>query len=308
VATFASATAPFSNWLARREMSRRAMEKVLGIDARRDLPEFRRETLVDWFEGRRSATTSNDGKSTRCAILYPDLYTNHVQVERGKAAVRVLEALGVDVVVPPVASSGRAPLSQGMIDTARDHAERVAADLEPHLTAGRDVVVIEPGDQAMFEREYKRLLDEDTYEELAEASYEVMEYVFGLLENGADANALRDGTGEKIAYHSHCQQRTLGLEAHTEAILDRRDFDVFTSNVECCGMTGSFGYESQYYEVAMAVGDELQEQFSTEESRDRTVVPSGTSCLEQLDALLERQPTHPVELLAPQSDQNTSCN
>ncbi len=57
----------------------------------------------------------------RQAVLYPNLYTNHVQVERGKAAVRVLEALGVEVVVPSVASSGRAPLSQGIISTARDH-------------------------------------------------------------------------------------------------------------------------------------------------------------------------------------------
>jgi iron-sulfur cluster protein len=299
VATLASATAPLSNWLARRRVSRLAMETVLGIDSRRELPEFRRETLVDWFQGRDGPTHLAEGDETRRAVVYPDLYTNHVQVERGKAAVRVLEALGVDVVVPSVPASGRAPLSQGMIDTARDQADGVASALAPYVEDGRDVVVIEPSDQAMFEREYERLLDEATFERLADNSYEVMEYVFGIIENGADADALRDGAGEKIAYHSHCQQRTLGLEGHTEAVLDRRGFDVFTSNVECCGMAGSFGYKKQYYDVAMAVGDELREQFSTEEASDRTVVASGTSCLEQLDSLLDRPSTHPVELLDP---------
>ena len=296
VAKLASATAPLSNWLARRGVSRWTMERLLGIDARRELPAFQRETLVKWFQQRDGPTI--DGPSRR-AVLYPDLYTNHVQVERGKAAVRVLEALGVDVVVPKIAPSGRAPLSQGMIATARDEAERVADGLEPHIADGRDVVVVEPSDLAMFEREYERLLDADRQEAIAEGSYEIMEYVFGLLENGADADALVDGDDHRVAYHSHCQQRTLGLEGHTAAVLDRRGFDVLTSDVECCGMAGSFGYKSQYYDVAMAVGGDLRDQFTTADAAERTVVASGTSCLEQLDSLLDRPATHPVELLAP---------
>jgi len=55
----------------------------------------------------------------------------------------------------------------------------------------------------MFHREYERLLPEDDYEALDGHSYEVMEYVYGLLENGADIDALPEGDGEQIAYHSH---------------------------------------------------------------------------------------------------------
>ena len=299
VAKFASVTAPISNWVARRSVSRIAMERILGIDARRDLPEFQRETLVDWFDRRNEPDAIAEPR--RRAVLYPDLYTNHVQVERGKATVRVLEALGVDVVVPPVPSSGRAPLSQGIISTARSHAEGVRNGLVPYVEDGRDVVVIEPSDQAMFEREYERLLDETGYETLASNSYEVIEYVFGLLENGASAEELRAGRGEKLAYHSHCQQRTLGLERYTQTVLERRGFDVFTSDVECCGMAGSFGYKTQYHDVAMAVGEDLRDQFTTGEASDRTVVASGTSCLDQLDSLLERPSKHPIELLVPTS-------
>jgi len=186
-----------------------------------------------------------------------------------------------------------------MIATAREHAEAVAEALEPYVADGRDVVVVEPSDLAMFERDYEKLLDPEVQDELASASYEVMEYVFGLLENGAPDGALRAGEGEAVAYHSHCQQRTLGLEGHTEAVLDRCGYDVLTSTVECCGMAGSFGYKSEYYELAMAVGEDLREQFETDAAADRTVLASGTSCLEQLDSLLDRPSTHPIELLAP---------
>ncbi|WP_416839870.1 LUD domain-containing protein [Haloferax sp. DFSO52] len=290
-----SAFAPVSNWVAQSSLSRNLMERFLGIDARRDLPAFQHETLNDWFDARDSQVQN----PTRTAVLYPDVYTNHVQVERGKAAVRVLEALGVDVVVPDVRSSGRAPLSQGMIATAEDHAHDVYAGLAEYIDEGRDIVVIEPSDLAMFDGEYQKFLPEKSFQRLSERSFEVMEYVYGLLENGADADALRQSDSDEIAYHSHCQQRTLGLEGYTEAVLSDLGYDVVTSDVECCGMAGSFGYKSEYYELSMDVGSDLQAQFQTDDTRERTVVASGTSCLEQLDSLLRRPTRHPVELVAP---------
>jgi len=102
-----------------------------------------------------------------------------------------------------------------------------------------------------------------------------------------------------VAYHSHCQQRTLGLEAHTVAVLEECGYDVLTSETECCGMAGSFGYKQEYYELSMDVGGDLETQFTTDDARDRTVVASGTSCCEQLDALLEQPSRHPIHLLDP---------
>jgi iron-sulfur cluster protein len=300
VASVGSALAPLSNWLASTGPSRRAMASLLGVDARRDLPSFERETLVEWFDDRGPRVDDTD--ADREAVLYPDVYTNHVQVDRGKAAVRALEALDVHVRVPDVPSSGRAPLSQGMLATAEEKAHAVYATLAEHVDAGRDVVVIEPSDLAMFHREYEKLIAPRSQERLSAASYEVMEYLYGLLENGGDAAALRGpaSTGPGVAYHSHCQQRTLGLEGHTEAVLDRLGYDVVTSDVECCGMAGSFGYKSEYYELSMDVGSDLEAQFSTPETQERTVVASGTSCLEQLDSLLARPSRHPVQLVAPE--------
>ncbi|QIO22058.1 LUD domain-containing protein [Haloarcula sp. JP-L23] len=294
LARLGSATAPVSNWLADTAVSRRLMERFVGIDRRRDLPTFASETFREWADGR--STVANPEREV---VLFPDLYTNHVQVERGKAAVRALEALDVAVHVPDVPASGRAPLSQGMIATARDHAETVADELLDHVEAGRDVVVIEPSDHALFQREYEQLLDADRYRALADGSYELFEYVYGLLANGASADALVSGDGRRLAYHSHCQQRTLGVERYTEAVLDDLGFDVVTSDVECCGMAGSFGYKQEYYDVSMAVGDELAAQFTADGVEDRTVVASGTSCLDQLGDLLERPSKHPIELVAP---------
>jgi iron-sulfur cluster protein len=296
IAKVGSATAPLSNRLANVPGARWVLERTLGIDRSRDLPEFQQETFRTWFE-RRGGTAVAD--PDREVVLYPDLYTNHVQVERGKAAVRVLEALGVSVRIPAVPSSGRAPLSQGMIATAEQHATAVFEVLSDQLAAGRDIVVIEPSDLAMFRREYEKLLPADRYNPLSEQSYEVMEYVYRLLENGADPAPLAADRAEPIAYHSHCQQRTLGLAAYTTTVLDALGHDIVTSDVECCGMAGSFGYKTEYYELSMEVGSQLAEQFRTQDAADRTVVASGTSCLDQLDTLLKRPATHPLEVIDP---------
>ncbi len=297
LAKLGSATAPVSNWIGALRPVRSVLERVAGVDSRRELPQFKRNTLRDWFDARGGCRISAS-HADREVVLYPDVYTNYVAVDRGKSAIRVLEALNVHVTVPAVPESGRAPLSQGMVDTASDRASGVFAALAEPLDAGRDVVVIEPSDLAMFTREYEKLLPEASYERLNENSYDVLEYVYGCLENGADPSVLR-AREMAVAYHSHCQQRTLGLGVYTTAVLERLGYDVLESDVECCGMAGSFGYKREYYELSMDVGDRLKEQFTEAETRERTVVASGTSCGEQLDSLLERQSIHPLELIDP---------
>jgi iron-sulfur cluster protein len=297
LAKLGSKTAPVSNWLADLDTVRSLLETHLGVDRRRDLPTFRRETLVQWFQRR---DRPEPRQPTREAVVCPDPYTNHVAVERGKAAVRTLEALGVRVAVPPLPPSGRAPLSQGMVSTAEERASALYDAAVEHLREGRDLVVVEPSTLAMLRSDYEHLLPESRFDYLAEHSYELFEYVFGLLENGADTGALSGPTGPdggRVIYHAHCQQRTLGLDAHTVAVLERLGYDVATTDVECCGMAGSFGYKSEYYELSVDVGEHLAS--GLREEADRRVLASGTSCTDQIDSLLGQPPSHPIELIAP---------
>ena len=90
----------------------------------------------------------------------------------------------------------------------------------------------------------------------------------------------------------------MGLAEYSIAVLDACGYDVTTSDVECCGMAGSFGYKRQYYDLSMDVGENLGDQLRTADA-DR-VVASGTSCTDQIGDLLGADPLHPVELLAPE--------
>jgi Fe-S oxidoreductase len=234
------------------------------------------------------------------------VYTNYGLPERGLATLRILRALGVNVVVSAAIPEGRAALSQGMIATAKNQAGRAAEALGPHLTAGRDILVIEPSALAMFQRDYRHLLDDrDQFERLRARTFEPVEYIARLLnKSGRRAAAVfdvkRSPVGPRIFFHAHCQQKTIGCAAPTEALLREIGFDVAVSSVECCGMAGSFGYKKEFYELSMAVGADLMHQVQAAEKDGgrRALIASGTSCTEQLQAGLKRPVLHPMELLA----------
>ena len=351
LARVASKTAPLSNWIAGSSPVRYALDRVVGIDRRRPLPTFVRTTFVDWFESRGGVAASkrramaHRSRRSGCpesielepiasgsvererdsvaadVVVYPDLYTNHVEPGRGVATVRSLEAIGLVVCVPRAGESGRAPLSQGMIESARENATSVYETLAPHFEAARPVVVVEPSDRAAFVREYERLLPTDRARRLAAATLGPMELVAAAamendsVENSAvneesppeersnesstdlDRTGLRRGNGQRVRYHPHCQGRTLGSHRRVIEVLERLGYDVVTTDVECCGMAGSFGYKRAYYDLSVAVGDSLVT--AIEEHDSEIVVADGTSCRDQLSHCGQITAHHPIELIAP---------
>ena len=64
-------------------------------------------------------------------------------------------------------------------------------------------------------------------------------------------------------------------------------------------MAGSFGYKRDYYDLSMAVGEDLFAQVRQREAdgTPRVLVASGTSCREQLLAGMGRFALHPTEVL-----------
>jgi iron-sulfur cluster protein len=295
--------APLANWLANRPAARQAMEAWLGVDRRRALPPFARRTMV---RAVRDFPRRAHAPYRAKAVLFADVYTNYGLPNRGLAALKVLDALGVDLAVSDVVPEGRAALSQGMIATAKQHAREAATALAPYLNEGRDIIVVEPSALAMFRRDYRHLLaDADLFEKLRARSFEPVEYLVRVLrEAGMNPqdffDVARSPVGRKLFYHSHCQQKTMGCAAPTEELLRAVGFDVATSDVECCGMAGSFGYKKEFYDLSMAVGADFFAQVtaSDEPGAARALVASGTSCTEQLHAGLGRAVLHPIELLA----------
>jgi Fe-S oxidoreductase len=193
-----------------------------------------------------------------------------------------------------------------MIATARQQANDMAQMLRPYLNKGTTICVLEPSVLAMLRSDYAHLLDDPaTAATLAHGKFlEPLQLLWSItndqrLDLAQIFPASGSPHGTRVFYHSHCQQRTCDAAWQTVEILKLCGFDVVTSSVECCGMAGSFGYKRDYYELSMAVGEDLFAQVRAAEAEGgpRTLVASGTSCHEQLWAGMGREVIHPAELL-----------
>src|SRR5271157_2605064 len=283
--------------------ARSVMQSVFGIDRRRTLPAFPKKTWELLYREEKEVRPSTIQPGV---VMLADVFTNYGAPERGMAAIRVLRAIGLDVVLSPAMPDGRAAMSQGMIETARRQACAIAPMLKRYLDKGRKIVVLEPSVLAMLRFDFKHLLDGDgTQVLLAQNSFEPLEYLWQVaqeqrLDLGQTFPASKCPHGTRLFYHSHCQQRTCNSAPQTIEVLRAAGFDVVTSSVECCGMAGSFGYKRDYYELSMAVGEDLfaQVRRADQEGAPRTLSASGISCHEQLLAGMGREVFHPAELLA----------
>ena len=299
-----SLLAPLSNWMNAIPGARAIMEKLVGLDRRRELPPFAKPTLVEAAKRNRAARAAEPRAKV---VLFADIFTNFGSPARGLATLNVFESAGIDVVVSDACADGRAAISQGLIATAARQARHTAELLRKYIENGRDVVVIEPSVLAMFRLDYRRLLEGDEgrlmFERIRDHTFDAVEYLWAFMQGtGLDAAkvfpASRHRLGTRLFYHSHCQQKTVGSAPATEALLRAAGFDVATSRVECCGMAGSFGYKKEYYDLSIAVGQDLFQQVAEAESDGpRVLVATGTSCHEQLVSGLKREVLYPTELL-----------
>ena len=283
--------------------ARAFMESVFGVDRRRTLPPFPKKT---WEHLYREEPAPKPAGLQPPLVMLADVFTNYGAPERGMAAIRVLRAIGLDIVLSPAMPDGRAAMSQGMMETARRQANAIAPMLRRYVDEGRKIVVLEPSVLAMLRSDFRHLIDDQTARTiLAENSFEPLEMLWQVaqredLDLARIFPAGRSKHGTRLFYHSHCQQRTCNSASQTIDVLRAAGFDVVTSSVECCGMAGSFGYKREYYELSVAVGEDLfaQARRADQEGGPRALVASGTSCHEQLFAGMGREVLHPAELLA----------
>ena len=271
-AKMGSMTAPFSNWMMRSRPFRYVLEKVVGIDRRRNLPVFRRNTLEKRLK-RRERSPVKDPK--RKVAFFADIFANYSAPELGMAAVEHLERLGCDVVYPDQVSSGYPSIGYGDLAGARKTARENVSHLKPWVDKGYHIVTTEPTAAYCLCKSYPKLLDEDPDAiVVAKNTTEFFEFVDGLEENIGKSLA-----GRRFGFHIPCHQRPLGEGGGAIAFLQRRGAEIEVIETgTCCGMGGTFGLKKGQlgYELANAVGEPLFDGFR--ESGVEAIVTESSVC------------------------------
>ena len=286
-----SRLAPLSNWVAGSRLHRWLLERFVGIDRRRPLPTFARETFTDWFAHRVTPSAGTRGE----VVLFHDTFVTYNAPQIGKAAVQLLERAGYAVRLVDKKCCGRPLISKGMLAEAKAHAAWNVERLLPYAERGVAIVGLEPSCLLTLRDEYVDLLRSDAAREVAKQSLLLEEFLDRERRKGLSLPFGADG--RKALLHGHCHQKALVGTGPTVAALRWAGFDVQEMDSGCCGMAGSFGFETEHYDLSVALGNRRLAPAVKAAGPDVEVVAPGISCRQQIEHLAGRRAKHPAEVL-----------
>jgi FAD/FMN-containing dehydrogenase/Fe-S oxidoreductase len=304
-----SAFAPLSNLPASWGPVRAWLQRAVGIDRRRPLPRFRRTTLQKWFARRSRKGTAGggwrreDGLATgsRGALVFlADSFSSYTEPEIGQAAIELLEAAGWDVTLASDVCCGRALVSKGLLSEARSVQAHLVERLGPLARAGVPVVGCEPSCVLTLKDEIQGLLREPSpeAEAIGRQAHLAEHLLIEAFEDGSIEPDPRSAVaGRTILFHGHCHQKAAGAAAESVRLLEAiPGAEVEVLDAGCCGMAGSFGFETEHYDLSMKIGGLRLFPAVSGSDADVLISATGVSCRQQIAQGTGRTAEHPIVL------------
>ena len=287
---FASMTAPITNRLLENGFFRLLMEKAAGLDRRRPIPHYHRETFVKWFK-------NYHPKGRRKVAYFVDVYVNYNDPDLGRAVVEVLEKNDVEVIVPPQRQSGMPYLSYGNIRMAEDTMRFNVESLSRVVEKGYDIIASEPTAAFCLKKQYPELLGDGKARLVADHSFEVFEYLDDLYVKGLFNSHIKPLRKMVVGYYTPCHTKSMFSHRPVVKILEMLGLDVKIIDYGCCGMAGTFGYKRglEGYDLSMEIGKRLFELMMNPEIE--LGVTESSVCKLHMQAAISKKVIHPAKLL-----------
>jgi Fe-S oxidoreductase len=299
-------------------VERAAREAVGKIAGRLDLPQFRRAFRTGDGASKRALAlplapaeraTPTPRAHGRLGVLPPrrtDVTARvayfagcfarfHDPDGEAEATVKVLEANGVEVVVPEQRCCGIALVTMGAEDAVREDARRNVAVLAPLVDRGFTVVASAPSCGLALIEDYPRLLDTDEARRVSDRTIDIHRYLWTLYEQGrlrTDFQPIR----MRVVYHNACHAVAQGVAEEPIKLLRLiPGLEVAPIEDTCCGIAGTYGMRAENYDRAQAIGAPLMGEIRRVEA-DAVLTGCGT-CNIQIANDLKRPVVHPMALL-----------
>ena len=290
--------APISNWVMSTSLSKQVLEKTIGVDKRRHLPNFAPQTFQQWFRSRDGKTIPKTPKGL--VVLFPDTTTNYNHPELGIATVNIIEKLGYKVILPDSRCCGRPMLSNGMMSHAKSNVDFNISSIYPYIEMGAKLVGIEPSCVLGFISDFTDLAAEpEKAKEISKNTMLIEDFFLYAIKKEEQFQFSNPPQGQKVAFHGHCHQKALvGTTSAMEVLKTIPGVESMEIKSGCCGMAGSFGFYKDHFDISMQIGEDTLFPAIRKENEDVIIVSEGVSCRQQIQQGTKRETKHLVELLS----------
>ena len=287
--------APLVNALLAWKPVHTALARMLHLAPQRSWPRL----------ARRGLRAVSDPEPT--VLFLRDGFHEAFDPEVEAAALRLLRAWGQRVAVIPRVENGRALVSKGFLDAARDEARALLAAVQAVDPAGRlPIVGVEPAAVYHLRDTVPELVPTPQARAVAERTWMLEEWAVRQWQN--PPGPPRSPSPQTVYVHGHCYQKArppaadglpVGAEA-TRAMLEMLGHTVHLLSTGCCGMAGPFGYEAEHYALSLKVGELSLFPAVRALPPEAVLLAPGFSCRHQVHDALARGALHPAVWLARQ--------
>lgn len=273
------------------------LKKSFGIAKERSLPFISNKSLSKRFQLSDNKLIKN--KIANSVILFNDEFTNYLDTQIGVDAIALLTALNYEVKLIDNAESGRSFLSKGLLEQAKDVANKNVSLFKDMISSDTPLIGIEPSAILTFKDEYLRLADDKTSAEaISKNTFLIEEFIQQEIGLGNIKPEQFTLESKSIKFHGHCHQKAMSNQLSSFAVLNLpKNYKVTIIPSGCCGMAGSFGYEKEHYEVSMQIGEQTLFPAVRKAANDTVIAANGTSCRHQIKDGTNRDAKHPISIL-----------
>jgi Fe-S oxidoreductase len=241
----------------------------------------------------------------RKVFFLRDPFTHYIEPNVEQSAFELLFAAGFDVEVISMIGAGASLLSKGFIPEARRHAQRVLDELrrrDPENSIS--IVGIEPSEIYSLKHEYLDLLPVRESEITPRTNKTWLLEEFLIRSNVFDDLRVVNNN-KQIKFHPHCHQKAEspaddGLINGTEAtieLLRNVGYEVELIDAGCCGMAGTFGYETEHYELSQKIGALQLFPYINKLTGKTLLAATGAACRMQIEQGTGEAVAHPIVLI-----------
>jgi Fe-S oxidoreductase len=295
-ARLGASVAPLANAVISQRWIEKLVLRVGGMDSRRAIPRFARP-FRSWWK-RRPATPRREERPS--VLLWVDSFSDNFSPAIGRDVVAVLDAAGIDVVVPErSACCGLTWISTGQLDAARRKLLDLLDVLAPYAGQGMPILGLEPSCTAVLRSDLLELLTDDPRAHAVSAQVVTLAELLASDRFPEIAAAWQrpDLTGTEILIQPHCHQHAV-MGADLDVRLLRELGARVTEISGCCGLAGNFGMERGHYEVSVSVAENGMLPALRDAPSGSVLLADGLSCRTQAEQLGGVSGIHLAQLLA----------
>jgi anaerobic glycerol-3-phosphate dehydrogenase C subunit len=286
-----SGLAPLANLATSIRPLRFGLEKTLGMEARRHLPQFHNRTL------RKILKTRKKVEGIREVVFFLGCYSNYNDPEgEGLAIIDVLEHNGVKVILPEFKCCGIARINAGAQNQIINDIHHNIDLLQEYTDRNIPIIFSEPSCVLAVKYEYPRIIASETAKKVADNCYDVHQYLMNLHKQG-ELKTDFEKIDMKVGYHEPCHLRSLGVRTEPVELMQLiPGIEVVKYSDKCCGMGGIHGLKSKNFDLSMQIGKNLFYEITTS-NVDQLVTGCG-ACSMQIYQGTQQESLHPLKLLA----------